>query len=413
MRLTISLQRTSMTWLKKQLWKVKKNYKVENVIPMAVYEKGINFENPTPNKTKTKRVPIHIPPPLSNPRKTLKEQKYYNEEPMLTFNQSTKMMEGLKQACILTKTMPIEGLPDSVHDLIGKESIPYQDELVQRAIMQANVWHTDMDKMPKRINKQKPGWRFKAEWGIKLENRSSMLVWDLLRICGVLGGKYSDLTLRRLTKNQLTGCIHTFENRQINISNASEAQVWAPRPLPQAMNTEDVDSTVTHQLPDIFPVSPFIDLPLVHLYENKTHTGWSNPKADSRFPHTMYITDNKWAKPEHKDARALMFLFAQAVAHSKEKYGMNIRQLPEPITNQCVYTDGAKFNFVTFQLNTLDTSNPDGIKNVVWIDRDNELYDRQLPFTQMMTRRTKYLDYDSAIFQKFLAMYLSGAVLTQ
>ena len=41
-----------------------------------------------------------------------------------------------------------------------------QDELIQRYIMQANVWDPTKKKLPKRFNAQIPGWKFKAETGI-------------------------------------------------------------------------------------------------------------------------------------------------------------------------------------------------------------------------------------------------------
>lgn len=43
---------------------------------------------------------------------------------------------------------------------------------------------------------------------------------------------------------------------------------------------------------------------------------------------------------------------------------------------QSVGTDGQLFQFMVFQLNTTDLVSSDGIKNLVWIDSDQNLYEQ-------------------------------------
>lgn len=43
---------------------------------------------------------------------------------------------------------------------------------------------------------------------------------------------------------------------------------------------------------------------------------------------------------------------------------------------QSVGTDGQLFQFMVFQLNTTDLVSSDGIKNLVWIDSDQNLYEK-------------------------------------
>ena len=87
-----------------------------------------------------------------------------------------------------------------------------------------------------------------------------------------------------------------------------------------------------------------------------------------------------------------------------------VRQLPAPVCLQCVHTDGITFHFTAFQLNTLDFTSNDGIKNFVWFDNDNKLFNKIEP-KRAMLRNTKYEDYDPEVFKKFLAVYLNGAQL--
>ena len=87
-----------------------------------------------------------------------------------------------------------------------------------------------------------------------------------------------------------------------------------------------------------------------------------------------------------------------------------VTKLDEPISTQMVYTDGARFNFVFFQLNTLDFTSNDGIKNLAWFDNDNALYERIEP-KRAMLRNTIYRDYDPSVLDKLIATFLNGAVL--
>ena len=90
----------------------------------------------------------------------------------------------------------------------------------------------------------------------------------------------------------------------------------------------------------------------------------------------------------------------------------DVKTLPEPITTQCIGTNGEMYSFMCFQLNTLNLDSGDGIKNMAWFDSDNVMYQKILP-KRAMLRNTKYEDYDPEVFKKFLAFYVNGAELFQ
>lgn len=49
--------------------------------------------------------------------------------------------------------------------------------------------------------------------------------------------------------------------------------------------------------------------------------------------------------------------------------------LEKPIVVQSVGTNGRLFQFVVFQLNTTDLETDSGVKNMAWVDADQQLYD--------------------------------------
>jgi hypothetical protein len=48
--------------------------------------------------------------------------------------------------------------------------------------------------------------------------------------------------------------------------------------------------------------------------------------------------------------------------------------LEQPIVVQSVGTDGRVFQFLVLQLNTTDLVSDEGVKNLVWVDSDQLLY---------------------------------------
>lgn len=53
---------------------------------------------------------------------------------------------------------------------------------------------------------------------------------------------------------------------------------------------------------------------------------------------------------------------------------------------QSVGTDGQLFQFMVFQLNTTDLVSGDGIKNLVWIDSDQKLYEKAQCISEVKKR---------------------------
>ena len=86
--------------------------------------------------------------------------------------------------------------------------------------------------------------------------------------------------------------------------------------------------------------------------------------------------------------------------------------LPEPISTQCIMTDGDRFHFSCFQLNTLNFETSDGVKNLVWFDEEERpLFNRVVP-KRAMLRNTRYLDYDADVFRQIVAFYVNGLRLS-
>ena len=91
-------------------------------------------------------------------------------------------------------------------------------------------------------------------------------------------------------------------------------------------------------------------------------------------------------------------------------------ELRSPVVLQAIATNGFNFDFITFQLNTLDFSSSEGVKNIAWIDSGphNNIREDWRPTTWTAFRGSQrpYVlkEFNPVVFEKILATYLNGAV---
>ena len=103
-------------------------------------------------------------------------------------------------------------------------------------------------------------------------------------------------------------------------------------------------------------------------------------QSRSPFPmaHTLFIDDHNSRNVEQLHAHGLMQLFAQSAAEAVQN-GLKLDEdLPYPLVNQGVLTDGQTFTYVCFQLNTLDfrkKAEESKVNNVFWAGPSLKLYE--------------------------------------
>lgn len=127
-------------------------------------------------------------------------------------------------------------------------------------------------------------------------------------------------------------------------------------------------------------------------------------------PHTITLNyDSELVKnitelpvtEDQMQARSLLKSFATAACYAKQKFGDGVLDLPEPVTVQCIQSNGKWFEFSVFQLNTLDIDNDQGTRNIWWSSPRLELYET----AGYVQGRPTLEKYNPTVFQKFLAFY--------
>ncbi|XP_005233042.3 39S ribosomal protein L37, mitochondrial [Falco peregrinus] len=325
----------------------------------------------------------------------------YKERSCYICHQRARLLEGVRQAQWLTKTKLVEGLPPSVLSILDNPAHQLEDyeEGVKRAVSHARLWHTT-EVVPRR------------------EYYCPVLFEDLVHLCRLMSAKYPSLTKRMLARNYKVAAMWERGSTLLQVRGLNGILMNSMTPIPPVASKEEIVATAEHVLETFYPISPTIDLQEVHVYKELNDTGFRDGYPYPH-PHTLFflesanIRTNRF-RPEQLRAKMLMFAFGNALAKAKVLYGNDPKVLEQPVVVQSIGTDGQQFQFMVFQLNTTDLVSNDGIKNLVWIDSDQNLYEKAQCIPEVKKRvvvkPAGIYGFQPDTFKKFLALYLHGAV---
>ncbi|KAK2493394.1 hypothetical protein MC885_014900 [Smutsia gigantea] len=306
----------------------------------------------------------------------------------------------VKQALWLTKAKLIEGLPKEVLSLDDpRNHIENQDECVLNVISHARLWHSTED-VPKR------------------ETYCPVIVDSLIQLCKSQILKHPSLARRMSAKNCMLSTTWNRESVLFQVRGSSGVQLNAKDPLPPIASREEVEATKNHVLETFYPISPTIDLQECSVYDVQDDTGFRQGYTYP-YPHTLYFLETANLRPhrfqpDQLRAKMILFAFGNALAQARLLYGNDAKVLEQPVVVQSVGTDGRVFQFLVLQLNTTDLASDKGIKNLVWVDSDQLLYQhfwcRPVIKKKVVVEPVGPTGFQPETFRKFLALYLHGAV---
>ncbi|KAK6302538.1 hypothetical protein J4Q44_G00268930 [Coregonus suidteri] len=302
--------------------------------------------------------------------------------------------------CGSLKSKLTKGLPDKVLSLSenAANQIENQDERVQNAIRHARFWDTTEERPPR-------------------EKFCVALLRSLIHLCGSLQVSHPGLGRRIMAEKYSLAATWSRGEDLFQVRGQNGLLLNSMAPLPVLAGKEEVQSTADHVLETFYPISPTIDLQSVQVYEELNHTGF---KEDYPYPHahTLFLLEAGDTPvtllPEQLRAKMIMFAFGNALARAQTLHGTKPGVLEKPIVVQSVATNGRMFQYVVFQLNTTDLQADEGVKNQVWVEDDQLLYDfakvRPLIKKRVVQIPPGLSGYKPETFQKFLSLYLHGAV---
>lgn len=87
------------------------------------------------------------------------------------------LLEGIKQAQVLTKTVEINGFPKSIQDSIAKSQLPSTvDRHIQQLILSSHVLDAEQVKLPKTKLPDRPAFNLPRDYGISHQRKKFVIV---------------------------------------------------------------------------------------------------------------------------------------------------------------------------------------------------------------------------------------------
>jgi len=103
-------------------------------------------------------------------------------------------------------------------------------------------------------------------------------------------------------------------------------------------------------------------------------------------------------------SRTMLKSYTAAASCARYRFGESVKKLPEPVTVQCIQTDGKNYQFFVFQLNSLDTDDI-GTKNFWYTLPPSTLYEK----AQYDDGRPIVEGYNPEVFRRIVAFYRNGS----
>ena len=330
--------------------------------------------------------------------------KNWEDKKCVVFEDHNVLQEGISQACLLTNTLQMDDqLPQKVKELIT--DIPADvNNFVKRIVCTSTIYDPEQVKLPIIKDPERPAWVFPRRYGISSTRKMHNLSKKFLQLCESLNG-LNIAQYRSIVHNGLC-CVGIDRERDlIQFSLKMDLMMTSTIPLSPVA---DVNTHPELHMPDLYPLHHCIGLRKSNIckYEMFPINIKSPIVANI---HTIFINydpeevKNLTELPVTEDqiyARSLIKSFTAAAGFARQKFGTEVKELPEPVVVQCVQSDGQKFHFSVYQLNTLDLDN-ENIRNFWWSEPFIKLYE----LADYEDARPCLRGYNNAVFKRFLAFY--------
>ncbi|KAF6207959.1 hypothetical protein GE061_016408 [Apolygus lucorum] len=280
----------------------------------------------------------------------------------LSFNDSNVLVSGLDQAKAFTNSIEINS--ESLN-LVTAESDFSRHDLVKRCIKSSLLFDAYQEKLPKRIDPERPAWNFPRDYGITDRRRNLLLCNRMVQLCSSLNPQL--LAHRRTISDAPFRVLLERDGVKVLLSLRADILLTSSEELEGPSASIDInENRKDEDVPDLHPLTSTLSLvkevtPVDQLKDTIPFVdGFSRSNIHTAIFHfnsteTANIHDLDVSQDQFL-SRSLMKAYAFALAEARRRYGANVQKLPRPVTVQCVHTDSKDFHFAVLQLNTVKDS---------------------------------------------------------
>ncbi|XP_051160947.1 39S ribosomal protein L37, mitochondrial [Leptopilina boulardi] len=409
MRLTKILCKQHMGRFIRSHWYRQRNRTIiEDGAEKFLKARGIKIVDPKEFMyTKTPFERITLPLPLRGVEEKNDETHInWHDSPCFMYEDNDLLIEGVTQAKVLAKTILFEDeFPKRIENLFNQcpENV---HNLVLRSILNSNLFDAYQQVLPKLKDPERPAWNFPRSLGITSYRKSFNLLHKLLQLCESINGAEIGYQ-RSVIDNGIVALSIEKDLDLIQFSLNMDLMMTSILPLKPFL-----ENNIDEELPNLHPLHHTISLRKTNIYEEKNFYpidfNHSKPHVHTiLIHHDPVVVKNLTEFPVEETqilARNMLKAFTAAASCAQKRFGDKIKDLPEPISIQCIETDGENFHFSTYQLNTLNLNGTEGLKNYWWSSKRIKLFD-EIDYTN----GTSQLEgYNPEVFKRMYAFYINS-----
>lgn len=313
------------------------------------------------------------------------------EEVSYVYHKFSKTLYADKQAYLLTKTLRLQIAPAAVKEL--RESIDAKGLLssFEKFTLEAKGYESQLE-LHKRKKKRKT----------PLEYPYSLMQNFYRAVACSYATQYPHLSELYVGDQPFVTNVWERYGSKVTMHGSQATFLMAKTPLPQFYNETVVEESATAKLESTHPNPPFFDL--AETTEELPEIYMSGFKGDPPFPHlhTMILVDIFSWPEDQIIQKALLYLFTHLTTDLTQRQGKRYGDVLEnPVAVQAIVTNGKRFHFIWYQLNTLDLRDDSGIKNLVHIESPPWLY------RKVKTKENDHLKYLTEMKEETLRSFLT------
>ncbi|GMT16734.1 hypothetical protein PFISCL1PPCAC_8031 [Pristionchus fissidentatus] len=330
----------------------------------------------------------------------------YIDTPCRLFEGGEPMSDGVDQACVISKAVLRTEFPEEVM----KNSLDEIDaDKIRDAILHGERYDPTLEKLPRRFDPVLFWVKHPRVHGTPVIKRGNIILDNLFRhiILTAIGREKIKATQIKLNRDEpFSATINSapcFTQSPLVIRgqphltslSAAQSKPWATK--------DEVDATSNESIASIAPLSPLIDFSSDHIYNKDSVV--ARPTESSLSLHSLAWTREQSQKypwtTEQNAANAVLYTFGAAVAEARRRGEKSLST--SPVVSRGVQLVDGRLDLVAVQLNTLDLSENEQKKNIVWLQKGLRLYKPKPYFEQM----EEVADLNVDAVRKLSALFLS------
>ncbi|KAH7729795.1 putative immunogenic protein NIP-2 [Aphelenchoides avenae] len=402
------------TKLFKEIWIARNKRSMNRLeVPKALREMGVDIHDPNDPSffaEDTGHLPRadHLP---QYRKPTERDHPLWKAMPTFLFDGSHPFTDGMDQACALINATKVKPFPTKVYDIASQMQWPknLEDEL-KDCIMHGERYDPTLEKLPRRHDPIIFWQPHPRMWGTPVVKRNNIILSNLYRKTLLWATFKGHQIAFRCDHDEGLSSYLSAENFGVSmplvVRHEPHLIVQSDKPTTPLSGAETIKASIPEKVPDVYPVSPLIDLSKAQIYnETSVIPRLSIPGLHLNFVAWSREQDQKYPwTTEQNAANAIVFCFGAALAQAFRDKSLQLdgTVLRRPVLAKAVQLVNGRMDLVAVQLNNLNLADNGGIKNFVWVEKSVPLY-KPVPYYEKFPC-VEDLNLDT--FKKFAGLLL-------